>query len=384
MSAAGLPIHQLVHTLSYGDAISGEVLGLQRCLREQGRESTIYAINVHPKYKGLAEDYRNFPKDFTGEVVLHYSLGSPLNDLYRSLNGAVRGLVYHNLTPARWFAGVNPRITEDIERGMRELPDLCRMTDRLIADSPFNAGELSQLGFEASVLELPIDPKRWEEPANPGIASMLQAQPGIHVLHVGRLAPNKCVEDIIKSFYFLHYHVNRNSWLWLVGIDIDTELYSFALKRLARELEVEQAVRFVGPMADAEVRALYENASVYMCMSEHEGFCLPLVEAMHFGLPVVAYASSAVPDTLGGAGVLVHEKRHAELGELLAEVATNAPLKSQLVQRGKERVLSLSYEKFAAQVAALFGTSARGVGASRGAQFGSGMRSSAGGGLGLA
>ena len=348
------PVHQLVHTLSYGDAISGEVLALQRCLREQGRESTIYAINVHPKYKGMAEDYRTFPKDFTGEVVLHYSLGSPLNELYRSLTRATRALVYHNLTPARWFSKINPRITADIEQGMRELPELCRLTDRLLADSPFNASELAALGFQSRVLELPIDPKRWEEPANPGIAAMLKAQPGIHVLHVGRLAPNKCIEDLIKAFYFLHYHVNRNSCLWLVGIDIDTELYSFSLKRLARELEVEQAVRFVGPMADAEVRALYENASVYACMSEHEGFCLPLVEAMHFGLPVVAYASSAVPDTLAGAGVLVHEKRHAEMGELFAEVANNQALRAQLIAKGRERVRGLSYEKFSARVAELF------------------------------
>jgi glycosyltransferase involved in cell wall biosynthesis len=249
---------------------------------------------------------------------------------------------------------VNPRITSDIEQGMRELPELCGLTDRLIADSPFNAGELMALGFSAQVLELPIDPRRWEEPANPGIAAMLRAQPGIHVLHVGRLAPNKCIEDIIKAFYFLHYHVNRNSCLWLVGIDIDTELYSFSLKRLARELEVEQAIRFVGPMADAEVRALYENASVYMCMSEHEGFCLPLVEAMHFGLPVVAYASSAVPETLSGAGVLVHEKRHAEIAELLGEVSGNTNLRTRLIAKGRERVKELSFEKFAARVAELF------------------------------
>ncbi len=347
-------IHQLLHTLSYGDAISGEALALQRCLRAHGAESEIFAINVHPRYKDLAHRYQEFPKDFAGEVVLHYSLGSPLNSLYAGLQASVRTLIYHNLTPSRWFENVNPRIASEIESGLVELPELCRVSDRLLADSPFNAGELRAFGANATVLELPIDPVRWSEPANAGISALLKADSGINLLHVGRLAPNKCVEDIIKAFYFLHYHVERNSTLWLVGIDIDTELYSFSLKRLARELEVDQAIRFVGSMADSEVRALYEGCSAYVCMSEHEGFCLPLVEAMHFGLPVVAYASSAVPDTLGGAGVLVSEKRHAELAELIMEVCRNQALKASLVAAGKARVQSLSFDHFSRHVQQLF------------------------------
>lgn len=165
-------IHQLVHTLSYGDAISAEVLSLARCFREHENPSEVFAINVHPRLKGEARLYQEFPVDFSGEVVLHYSLGSPLNELYRSLTKAKRSLIYHNLTPARWFERVNPRIVDDIERGMDELPGLCRITDRLFADSRFNAGELAALGFKAETLELMIDPKRWDIPANPGITSL--------------------------------------------------------------------------------------------------------------------------------------------------------------------------------------------------------------------
>ncbi|MEZ4753646.1 MAG: glycosyltransferase [Bdellovibrionota bacterium] len=347
-------IHQLVHTLSYGDAISGEVLALQRCLQEAGFESEVYSINVHPKLEGRARSYKNFPKNFTGEVVLHYSLGSPLNDLYRSLNAAKRGLIYHNLTPPDWFAGVNPRIVKDIEAGAEELPELCGITDLLLADSAFNASEIKKLGFSAEVLELPIDPKRWEEPANPGIASLVQGTPGIHLLHVGRLAPNKCIEDIIKTFYFLHHHITEASTLWLVGIDIDTEVYSFSLKRLAHELGVDKAINFAGCLADSEVRALYENCSAYICMSEHEGFCVPLIEAMSFGLPVIAYAASAVPDTLGNGGILIKEKNHPELAELINEISNNTELRNKLVSAGKRRVKSLSFDKFSARVAELF------------------------------
>ncbi len=347
-------IHQLVHTLSYGDAISGEVLALQRALRAQGHESEIFAINVHPKYVDEAKKFSTFPRDFTGEVILHYSLGSPLNTLYRDIKGAKKSLIYHNLTPARWFEGVNPRIVRDIEQGIRELPELCGITDRLISDSAFNAEELKALGFNSTVLNLPIDDEKWNIEANAGIASLVRGEPGIHVVHVGRLAPNKCVQDIIKSFYFLHHHITRQSRLWLVGIDIDTELYSFALKRLIHELDLQEAVSIVGCLADSEVKALYQNASVYTCMSEHEGFCLPLIEAMKFGLPVVAYGSSAIPDTVGKGGVVVYEKRHAEIAELLYQIAQPGELRESLIRAGHARAGELTYSKFETHVGELF------------------------------
>ncbi len=343
-------IHQLVHTLSYGDAISGEVLALQRAFHELGLDSEIFAINTHPKYRGLTRDYREFPSGFEGEVILHLSLGSPLSALYLSLDRARRAIIYHNLTPAHWFSGVNPRIVQDITQGMTELPQLCGASDLILADSAFNAGELKKIGFDAAVLPLPIDPKRWSEPANPGIASLLAGDPALHLLHVGRLAPNKCIEDIIKIFHFLHYHVSPQAKLWLVGIDIDTELYSFSLKRLARELEVDGAVQFVGSLSDGEVRALYEGADAYICMSEHEGFCVPLIEAMHFELPVIAFDSSAIADTVGAGGIIVREKRHAEIAELIGIVARDQELRGRLISAGKERVAQLSYEHFVQRV----------------------------------
>ena len=347
-------IHQLVHTLSYGDAISGEVLALQRCFRAMGFESEIFAIHWHPKYEGMVRDYRSYPAAATDEIILHYSLGSPLSALYRGARGT-RTLVYHNLTPARWFRGVNSRIVQDIEAGLEELPELCRLTDRLIADSAFNATELKTLGFDAQVLPLAVDPERWVEPANPGFRSMLAGEPGLHLLHVGRIAPNKCIEDIIKIFYFLHHKIDQRSRLWLVGTDIDTELYAFGLKRLTDELGLFDRVSFLGSRSDGEVRALYEQASVYLCMSEHEGFCLPVIEAMHFGMPVVAFASSALPETVATGGVLVKEKRHAELAELAYELATNQSLRTELVQAGRARVAELSFDSFRRNVDTLFG-----------------------------
>lgn len=344
-------IHQLVHTLSYGDAISGEVLAMQRALLKMGFQSEIFAIHVHPNYKGLARKYTELDATFTGGLILHYSLGSPLNELYSSCSNARKFLVYHNLTPVRWFKGFNTRLVGDLEKGREELPELCNRSDILIADSNYNAQELRQLGFEAMVLGLPIDMQRWDIPTNSGIANVIKNDGSIHLLHVGRLVPNKCIEDIVKIFYFLHNHIEAKSKLWLIGTDVDSEIYSFSVKRLARKLQLEHSIQFIGPRDDGELKAFYENASCYICMSEHEGFCLPVVEAMHFGLPVISFDSTALGETIADGGVLVKQKRHAELAELIFKLATEPTLRNKMVDAGKKRLSAFSFEKFEARLA---------------------------------
>jgi glycosyltransferase involved in cell wall biosynthesis len=347
-------IHQLVHTLSYGDAISSEVLSFQRVFQECGYESEVYAIHTHPKLAGVSRPLNEFPVDCHGEVILHYSLGSPLNEVYRSLSQARRTIVYHNLTPPHWFEGVNPRIVRDIRSGMKELPELLALSDRILADSTFNACELGELGVHAEVLPLAVDPERWREEANPGIRDLLRATPGPHLLHVGRFAPNKCLQDIVRSFYFFRHHIAPTSRLWLVGIDIDTELYAFSIRHMVEQLGLRDAVEFPGCLADSELRALYEESDLYLCMSEHEGFCLPVVEAMHFGLPVVAYASSALPETIQDGGILVDRKEPAHLAVLYDKILASDKLKNGLIRSGKARVQELSYENFSRRVTELF------------------------------
>lgn len=348
-------IHQLVHTLSYGDAISTEVLALNRVLKDAGAKSEIFTINTHPHYKSQTKHYSEFPKNSKGSVILHYSLGSPLNDLYRNIIGWERALIYHNLTPAKWFKSVNARVYKDISEGIEELPGLLSISDKVIADSGFNATEISSYGVKPIILGLPVDPARWSEPANPGIKSLVSNDPKLHILHVGRIAPNKCIEDIIKAFYFLHHHIERESKLWLVGIDHDTELYSFGLKRLAQELHISEAIQFVGRLSDSEVRSLYETCSVYVCMSEHEGFCLPLIEAMHFGIPVVAWNGSAITETVGNSSILVSDKNPAAMAELLYLVSKDQKLRDTLVKSGKERVKDFSYSAFATKAREILG-----------------------------
>lgn len=346
-------IHQLVHTLSYGDAISTEVLALQRTLRSLGYESEIFAIGEHVRLKGRSRPFREVLQCPAADVILHYSLGSPLNELYASWTKGKRTLVYHNITPAKWFEGVNVRVARDIEGGLADLPGLCAISDSIWADSRFNAEELLALGFRAEVLELLVDPERWGLARNEPVYQTVRKVARMNILHVGRLAPNKRIEDILKAFRFLHVGLEQDSKLWLVGIDTDTELYSFSLREMAARLGIGSAIEFTGCLSDEGVRAMYEACDAYICMSEHEGFCLPIIEAMHFGLPVVAFGAGAVPDTVGDGGILVREKRHAEMGQLLYDISLPGELREAVVANGRRRVHHFSQERFQARVADL-------------------------------
>lgn len=344
-------MHQLVHTLSYGDAISTEVLALQEALQALGYNSEIYALHEHPNYRGRTRSAESLSLSRDAHLILHYSLGSSLNDIYANWTHGGRILVYHNITPASWYKEINTRVSNDILRGVEELPTLCALSDQIWADSEFNARELDKYGaFDVAVLDLLVSDSRWKVARDEKIFAAVKGSQGLQVLHVGRLAPNKCLEDVIKVFYFLVRYTDTDSRLRLVGIDTDTEMYAFALRDLADRLGIGSSVEFTGALSDSEVRALYEASDVYLCMSEHEGFCLPLIESMHFSLPVVAFSAAAVPETLGDAGVLVRDKRHAEIAKVVASISRDVGLRQLLIDKGRRRVAKYSAKEFASRV----------------------------------
>jgi len=350
-----MQLHQFVHTLNYGDAISGEALTIKRLLEAKGIVSNIYTVNTHERltsyarnYKDLAEDLRQAAK--AGEhvaIVLHYSIASPLNDLFVELEGVAKVFLYHNITPPEWFANYNKRVVADLIKGRAEMPRVLAAADIILADSSFNAEELNEQGFnDVRTLPLALDTEKWNIAANPGIAGILKHNSRKNVLHVGRIAPNKCIQDIIKAFYFYHHKIEQNSHLWLVGIDNDTEIYSFELKRMISEFRLKDAVTFARGVSDGELKSFYENSDVYLCMSEHEGFCLPLIEAMSFGIPVIAFESGAVPETVGNAAILVKEKVPHLLAELIDSLVTDVELRQNLIKSGHANVSRFRPENF--------------------------------------
>jgi L-malate glycosyltransferase len=331
-------VHQLVPNLAFGDAISQQALTLQRLLRGMGLASEIFAEHVDRQLTGQARSYREL-RQHTGAdtaVVYHFSIGSDVTDVYRLLPNP-RILVYHNITPPEFFRGINAQVAALCARGREELAALCQHSALAVADSEFNRRELEALGFEKSVVfPIVLDPDRY---ALRPIARLERAYRDGHMnfLHVGRLVPNKRIEDLLKVFYFYRRRINPDSRLFLVGIDTDMEIYSVALRQLIHDLGLS-GIALAGRATQGELVTYYRLAHVYLSMSEHEGFCVPLLEAMHFGVPVIAYAAGAVPETLGGAGALVLHKDFPEVAELAGLVCQPGRVRDSLIAAGRDRV----------------------------------------------
>ncbi len=357
-------IDQFVNTLQYGDAISGEVLSMQRVLHELGIQSDIVALHTHEKYLGLTispEEFLNKRKERTNTntksaVINHFSISSSLNELFRDLKQTKKVMLYHNMTPSKWYQGYNSRVYSDLEKGAEEISTLKDIVDLAIADSTFNASELLELGFKnVEVLPLPLDPKRWEIPSNEGIKQVLKNTevPTVNILHVGRFAANKKIEDILQIFYFYHHKLNKNSKLWLVGNDTDTEIYSFELRRITKKLALEHAVNFCGTISDSELKSFYESADAYLCTSAHEGFCVPAIEAFHFEVPVVSFGGTALTETLGEGAVTVPNRDHILAAFAVDQLLTNQTLKSSLITKAKKELTRFDINKFSSSLNSL-------------------------------
>jgi L-malate glycosyltransferase len=338
-----LAVHQLVPNLAVGDAISQQVLTLRRMLRALGHESEIYAQHVHASLERDARSLRELREvDPQALLLYHFSIGSEATDVYRMLPNR-RALVYHNITPPEFFHGVNEKVASLCASGRAELAALRATAVVGIADSEFHRTELAALGYERTVvMPIVLDVERFH--ARPVAHLERSYRDGqVNLLHVGRIVPNKRLDDVLKVFWFFRRKIEPASRLFLVGIDVDTEIHSFALREWVAEQSLPGVV-FTGGVSPRELATYYRLAHVYLCMSEHEGFCAPLVEAMHHGVPVVAYASSAVPETLGDAGVLVREKRHAEIAEAVGVLLEDEAIRADVVARGRRRAAEFTSE----------------------------------------
>jgi L-malate glycosyltransferase len=333
-----MQVHQMLAALSYGDAIGNEALRIQEILRGEGFDSDIFAESVHPEMAGRARklwDYREISsKD--GLLILHFSIGAGVSTYAYHLPDPIL-LVYHNITPARWFQAFHRHLAGLCYHGRRELEAFVPRVRLALGDSEFNRSELEAVGFHPTgVLPLLLDPARLDAPSNEVVLEMFDDDK-TNFLFVGRVIPNKCFHDLIKVFAFYQRYIDRNSRLLLVGEWVGFEKYYEALVRMVDELALKDVV-FTGHVDDDDLVAYYEVADLFLCLSEHEGYCVPLVEAFEFGVPVMALDAGAVPETLGGAGVLIREKRIDEIAMMAHAIVTDEELRTKIVD-GQDRVL---------------------------------------------
>jgi glycosyltransferase involved in cell wall biosynthesis len=331
-STARPRVHQVLATLGYGDAIGHEVLGIQRVLRAAGYESEIFVETADPRPEDRTLDYRDLVGASSPADVLihHFSIGSRASRTAYALPGRMV-LVYHNITPPEYFIGVHKDLVKLCFRGRRELTAYVERCELALGDSEYNRQELEALGFRATGV-LPVVPDFTHLDGTPD--RMLAADfddEWTNVMFVGRVIPNKKFEDVIRAFHAYRSRHNPRSRLLLVGSYSGFERYLSMLHSLIARLGTP-GVHFLGHVSNEELTALYDVADLFLCASEHEGFCVPIVEAFHKRVPVLAYAASAVPATMDGGGILYEDRDPIAIAGLMAAVADDARIEDAVLQ----------------------------------------------------
>jgi glycosyltransferase involved in cell wall biosynthesis len=331
-------VHQLMAALSYGDAVSNHALWIRDALRRAGYVSDIFVEHVHPRMTGHVRPFWEYPQVSSPETVclFHFSIGSAVGPLIHHLPDRL-AIVYHNITPAEWFVGFRPHLVGLTHHGRRELTAWAPRTALGLGVSDYNRRELESAGFAPTGV-LPIVPD-WSVYSGAGsrVTRRLYADDRTNIVFVGRISPNKRIEDVIRVFACYQRYHDPDSRLFLVGDHRGYEKYYDRLQEMVQALRLEEVV-FTGHVDDEDLVAYYRLGHLFLCLSEHEGFCVPVLEAMAVGLPILAYDAGAVAETLRGAGVLLQEKDPETVAELMHEILTRPELQTAITA-GQARVL---------------------------------------------
>ena len=326
-----MEVHQFATSLSYGDAISDEMLEIQKVLKEEGFPSEIFVRFYDPRMAGYVKDYREYrryssPKNV---VIFHFSIGSPLSKMFFRIPDK-KIMIYHNITPHGFFVDYHRILARECYKGRLEIRLFMDKVDMALGDSEYNRRELEDVGYsETGVLPLLLDFSKFDQQGDPVTRDVFSSAKNT-ILYVGRLIPNKKFEDVIKTFFFYKKHFNSQSQLILVGDYRGLEMYYGALQDLLSRLDLKD-VHFTGHVEFSELVAFYRLADIYLSFSEHEGFGVPLVESFYMKVPVVAYAAGAVEETMNGGGVLLFEKNFLGTASLLDRIIKENNLRQKLV-----------------------------------------------------
>jgi glycosyltransferase involved in cell wall biosynthesis len=340
-------IHQILATLGYGDAIGNEVLGIRRVLRRAGFQSEIIVETADPRLEDLTVDYRDMVDEIADEDLLihHFSLGSRASRTAFALPCRM-ALVYHNITPPEYFLGVHEQLVRQCYHGRRELLAYRARVDMALGDSEFNRQELETIGFSPTgVLPVVPDFSHLDRSGDPRIAAAFDDE-WTNILFVGRVIPNKRPDDLIRFFQAYKTLYNPRARLILAGSYGGFDTYLAQLHALAARLDVRD-LHILGQVTNEELTALYDVADLFLCASEHEGFCVPLMECFHKRVPVVAFASTAVPATMDGGGVLFETRDPRQVASIMNAVLSDADLESRILaaqDAALDRLLALDFD----------------------------------------
>ena len=324
-------IDQLVPAFHRGDAIGDTAFHMKEFLGAQGFASEIYCLDRDPGLERDCRLFESFPDPGPGDVtLLHYALPSPLTPAFVRLESR-KLLLYHNITPDHFFAPFSKEMARISRMGRDELRTLAPVTDLALADSEYNRRELEAAGFSrTAVFPLFVDFSKYGKPGN-GLTFDLFRDDRVNILFVGRIVPNKRIDELIKVVFYYKKYISPLVRLIVAGKTASLPKYTRSLVRLADEFYLKpEEICFTGHIPDEDLFALYRASDVFLSLSEHEGFGLPFIESMVFDLPILAYSCTAVPFTLGGAGIQMHSKPVDRVAELVHVVAQDDALKKNL------------------------------------------------------
>ena len=331
---------QLIDALDFGDGVSNVVMQLKDLLDDLGIDNQIYSKWFDDRVAGFRKDIDKCRPGKDDLVLYHYSGKSSI--LEQAAGYSCRRLIYfHNMTPPKFFRVSNPEIYRNCVEGLEQLKENIQRFDGFWAVSPFNASDLISYGAdpaETDVFPPYFDFERLENaPYDKKLLRLLQSEEP-YILFVGRVSPNKRFEDILDAFENYYRYHDKNVKLYLVGNREQSSVYTDELYAQVGRMAAKDKVVFTGKVTEEELYAYYRGASAFLCMSEHEGFCMPLLEAQHFGIPTIGYAACAVPDTMGESGVLLYKKDPALTACLLDSVLHDEELRISIVEKQRENL----------------------------------------------
>ncbi len=338
-----IEINQFLPVLHYGDAIGQEAISIKEFFIKKGFKSEIYTFSTDKQVEGMAKNIREY-EDRDDIKIYHYAIPSELTDFFLKAKG-LKVLRYHNITPYKFFYKSRKDLFRIGYYGRKELIKLKSAIHVGVGDSEYNRKELEEIGYPNTfsfplMINFPSYKKKRIK-----MIEKLFLDGKFNIFFAGRIVPNKKIEDLIKIFFYFKKYVHQNSRLIISGNTRADKRYYYALLDYRNYFFLtEKDVVFTGHIPYDEFLTLYQISDVFMTMSEHEGFCLPLVEAMIYNLPIVAYKSTAIPYTLDGAGVMVKNKNPALVGELLFELKNNEKFREKVLSSQEKRIKHLKKE----------------------------------------
>ncbi len=324
-------VHQFATSLTYGDAISDEMLEIRKALRKHGFDSEIFIKYYDSRTAKYARDFREYPAVSSKKniVIFHFSIGSPVSKMFFRIPDK-KVMIYHNITPYRFFIDYHRILAKECYKGRLELKLFADRVDLALGDSEYNRRELEEAGYKRTgVLPILLDLSKFDQEGDPITREIVDSKKTT-LLFVSRVAPHKKFEDVIKVFYFYQKYFNPQSQLFLVGDHRGMEKYFSGLQRLIKRLDLEH-VYLTGHVDFSELAAYFKTGDVYLSMSEHEGFGVPLIEAFYNQIPVAAYEAGAVKETMNKGGMLIKRKDPLLTAALIDRIQQDREFREKLI-----------------------------------------------------